>query len=195
MLELGNRSKCWQPVSKVFFLLFSCTTPKIFRNAVRVYTLTLLLAIFWGREFAYTLETSTINTALLSHRWSSVPTFGEFDPRLGIFMSFEENLGNWGNWGIFKEIAFYGIKLGKFVVTRFCDVKSVTDLRSVTGKRISGKLHESYILYFPYQRRVKPVLEIPSWKSASKVDHNHVSVKKKSLILRQVLEIMPQYSL
>jgi len=41
---------------------------------VRVYALILLLAIFWGREFAYTIETSTINTALLSHQWSKVYT-------------------------------------------------------------------------------------------------------------------------
>ena len=39
-----------------------------------VYALILILAIFWGKEFAYTLETSTINTALLSHQWSTVCT-------------------------------------------------------------------------------------------------------------------------
>jgi len=39
-----------------------------------VYALILFLAIFWRREFAYTLETSTINTALLSHQWSNVCT-------------------------------------------------------------------------------------------------------------------------
>ena len=32
--------------------------------------------------------------------------------------------------------------------------KSVSDLRSVTGKRISGEVHESYKLYFPCQRRL-----------------------------------------
>jgi len=30
------------------------------------------LPIFWGREFACSLETSTIDAALLSHRWSKV---------------------------------------------------------------------------------------------------------------------------
>jgi len=32
------------------------------------------LPILWWREFAYTLETSTINTALLPHQWSKVCT-------------------------------------------------------------------------------------------------------------------------
>jgi len=61
-------------MSKAFFILFSCTTLNIFRNAVCVSTFILLLAVFWWREFAYTLETSTINTALLSCQWSKVCT-------------------------------------------------------------------------------------------------------------------------
>jgi len=49
-------------------------TLKIFRNTVCAYALILLLVVFWWREFAYTLETSTINTALLSHQRSKVCT-------------------------------------------------------------------------------------------------------------------------
>jgi len=45
---------------------------KIFRNAVCVYALVLLLPIFLGREFAYIFESSTINIVLLSHQWSKV---------------------------------------------------------------------------------------------------------------------------
>jgi len=37
-----------------------------------VYTLIYVLLIICGREFAYTLETSLINTALLSHQASKV---------------------------------------------------------------------------------------------------------------------------
>jgi len=50
MLKLGNRLKCWQPISKAFSILFSCTTPNILRNAVCVYALILFPAIFWGRD-------------------------------------------------------------------------------------------------------------------------------------------------
>jgi len=36
MLELGDRLKCWLPVSKVFFILFFVYHSENFRNAVRV---------------------------------------------------------------------------------------------------------------------------------------------------------------
>jgi len=36
MLELGDRLKCWKPISKPIFILFLCTTLKIFRNAVGI---------------------------------------------------------------------------------------------------------------------------------------------------------------
>jgi len=47
---------------------------------------------------------------------SCVPTSGEIVPRLGISASFGENLGLLGIKGFFKEIVFFGIKLGKVVV-------------------------------------------------------------------------------
>jgi len=49
MLKLKDLLKCWQPISKAFFIRFSCTTMKMIRNAVCVYALILFLAIFWGR--------------------------------------------------------------------------------------------------------------------------------------------------
>jgi len=46
MLKLKDLLKCWQPISKAFFIRFSCTTMKMIRNAVCVYALILFLAIF-----------------------------------------------------------------------------------------------------------------------------------------------------
>jgi len=64
---------------------------------------------------------------------------------------------------------FYGIKLGKFVVTRFYDMKIrlwfTISYRKKNQWTIAWKLY----IVFSYQRRDKPVLELPSWKSASKV--------------------------
>jgi len=53
------------------FWLFLTSVRNLIRTKQCVCTLwCCFLPIFWGREFGYTLETSTINTILLSHQWS-----------------------------------------------------------------------------------------------------------------------------
>jgi len=82
-------------------------------------------------------------------------TSGEFVPRSGISTSFGENRGIEESRDFFMKMAFLGIKLGKFVVTRFYLMwKSGCDLLSVTGK-INAQLHGSYTLYLPHYRSVR----------------------------------------
>jgi len=75
---------------------------------------------------------------------------------------------------------FYGIKLGKFVVTRFYDVKIRLRFTISYRKKYQWTIAWKLCIVFSCQRRVKPVLELPSWKSASKVDPNRVSVENKA---------------
>ena len=92
----------------------------------------------------------------------SVPTFGEFVPRFGISTSFEENLGIWGILGSFREIAFFGINLGKIVVMHFPLMwKSGCDLLSVTGKSSAQLHHILYFLYLPGLTIIKECIK--SW--------------------------------
>jgi len=74
MFELGDRLKCI--VGSLLlrhFFPFVRVTLKFFRNAVCV-RFDFVSCHLNEEEFAYTLETSTKNTALLSHQWSNACT-------------------------------------------------------------------------------------------------------------------------
>ena len=71
----------------------------------------------------------------------------------------------------------HGIKSGKICghMLCSCDVKITFVIYDQLQEKES--VDNSMILYFLYQICVKPVLELPSRKRASKVEPNHVSVK------------------
>jgi len=90
---------------------------------------------------------------MLFYSQGSVPTSGEFVPRLGISTSFGEKSGELSNLGFFSEIAFLGINLGKVVVTRFYLMwNSGYDLLSVSGKS-RAELNQSYIIFSFLEKR------------------------------------------